>query len=361
VINRRFDQHFSTARECFARAVAVSSLTSRKFDIAGEAIEVKIAGEELAPYIFPALKHLETNATATAFEICCWDQRGSQIDLPPRPWDEHENFTHGEIPSFIDEDHYLHINLATGTTIVADRHTRLAILSVGCARDINTYEIAAPFRDFFNWWGSKRALFQIHAGAVGYSDGGVLLVGRSGAGKSNTVAACIESDLFYVGDDCCLLDTAGKPFVHGLYSSAKLYKSDLDRYPLLKKFESTSLSTPENKALFFLHNLAPDRLVSGFPLKAILMPRIHQQRDTSLSKISPANVLLTMAPDNILRWPVVGRLAMPHLSRAVGSVPCYSLNVGSDQHSIAAAISDLLSQIDGKSVPNRTSANFSCE
>ncbi len=337
-----FRRYFQDTHDCFLRAAKTAGVISRKFSIAGETIKVELANDELAPVIFPALNHLATDRSDIAFKICCWEQQRSGLPRPPRPWDEDENFTHGEIPSFIDEDHYLHINLATGAVIAADRQTRLAVFSIREARDINTYEIAAPFRDFFNWWGSKRSLFQIHAGAVGYPDKGVLLVGRSGAGKSNTVAACIDSDLFYAGDDCCLLDTTGNPFVHSLYSSTKLYKSDLHRYLHLKKFEAVGLTTPENKALFFLHDLAPDRVIAGFPLKAIMVLNIRQQPDTSLSPISPASVLLTMAPDNILRWPVVGKLAMPHLSRAVRSVPCYSLNVGNDRERITATISGLL-------------------
>lgn len=337
-----FRQYFQESHDCFLRAAKLTGVTSRKFVIAGETIEVALAGNELAPLVFPALNHLKTDHSDTAFKVCCWDQRRSGITRPPRPWGGDENFTHGEVPSFIDEDHYLHINLATGAIIAADRQARLAVFSIREASDINTYEIAAPFRDFFNWWGSKRSLFQTHAGAIGYPDKGVLLVGRSGAGKSNTVAACIDSDLLYAGDDCCLLDTAGDPFVHSLYSSTKLYKSDLHRYPLLKKFEAIGLTTPENKALFFLHDLAPDHVIAGFPLKAILVLNIHQQPDTSLSPISPAAVLLTMAPDNILRWPVVGKLAMPHLSRVVRSVPCYSLNVGNNRNLITDAICGLL-------------------
>lgn len=324
------------------RAAEDTGVTARKFAIAGETIEVELASDAFAPVIFPALNHLAADRSDVAFKICCWDQQHSGITRPSRPWGEDENFTHGEIPSFIDEDHYLHINLATGAIIAADRKANLAVFSIHKAHDINTYEIAAPFRDFFNWWGSKRSLFQIHAGAIGYQDKGVLLVGRSGAGKSNTVASCIDSDLFYAGDDCCLLDTTGDPFVHSLYSSTKLYKSDLHRYRLLKEFETVGLTTPENKALFFLHDLAPERVIAGFPLKAIMVLNIQQRPDTSLSPISPAAVLLTMAPDNILRWPVVGKLAMPHLSRAVRSVPCYSLNVGDDRERITAVISGLL-------------------
>lgn len=337
-----FKQYFQESHDCFLRAAKFIGVTSRKFVIAGEAIEVALASNELAPLIFPALNHLITDRSDTAFKICCWDQQRSGVMRPARPWGENENFTHGEIPSFIDEDHYLHINLATGAIIAADRQARLAVFSIREASDINTYETAAPFRDFFNWWGSKRSLFQIHAGATGYPDKGALLVGRSGAGKSNTVAACIDSDLFYAGDDCCLLDTTGDPFVHSLYSSTKLYKSDLHRYLLLKRSESIGLTTPENKSLFFLHDLAPERVIAGFPLKAILVLNICQQQDTSLSPISPAAVLLTMAPDNILRWPIVGKLAMPHLTRVVRSVPCYSLNVGNNRDLITAAISGLL-------------------
>ena len=41
---------------------------------------------------------------------------------------------------------------------------------------------------------SDRNLQYVHAGAVGNKNGGILLVGKGGSGKSSTALACLKSD-----------------------------------------------------------------------------------------------------------------------------------------------------------------------
>lgn len=332
--------YFDDALVRFVRAEAQAvEVVTRYFRIAGQNLAIRFAGKSLVPMVCPAFEHLEIDPTVgQTFTINCWEQATTRISMPPRPWGDSENFSHGEIPSHIDADRYLHINHASGAVVVADRRKNLATFWVRSSSEINTYEIAAPFRDFLNWWGSVRGLFQIHAGAVGYPDGGALLVGRSGAGKSNTTLACLQSDMLYLSDDCCLLDTAGEPFLHGIYNSAKIYRSDLDRYPIFGAHRDSGIPTPENKALFFLNRISPERVSAGFPLKVMLVVRVADAPDTNLSPISPAAVLLTMGPDNILRWPVVGRSALSSLAEAVRKVPCHYLNVGADRSRIPGTI-----------------------
>ena len=113
----------------------------------------------------------------------------------------------------------------------------------------------------------------MHAGAVGYADGGVLLAGKSGSGKSTTALACLASDLLFASDDYVCVATTAQPWVHSLYSTAKLVPGNLSRFPEL----SGKLSNPDRltteKAMVNVHAHFPAKVLSGFPIRAILLPR----------------------------------------------------------------------------------------
>ena len=67
-----------------------------------------------------------------------------------------------------------------------DANLRQAVYCVGAAAAIPRFEIAEPIRAILSWFMRENGRQLIHAAAVGEPGGGVLLIGRSGAGKSNT-------------------------------------------------------------------------------------------------------------------------------------------------------------------------------
>lgn len=343
-----FLSYVDAALARFERARRLAGETiRRRFYIAGEALEFEFAGQALVSKICPAFEHLEIDLKTDRkadFTVHCWDLASTKVAMPRRPWSDDESFIHGEIPSFVDSNRYLHFNLASGALIVADRAKRSAAFWIRNASDINTYEMAAPFRDFLNWWGSIRGILQVHAGAVGRADRGALLVGRSGAGKSNASLICLQSELKYLADDCCLLDTRNL-FIHGIYCSGKIYMKDLPKFPSLEYHSMQGIVTPEDKKLFFLNKILPEKLGAGFPLKVIFLPRLKEGTSSSVAPASSASALLAIAPDNILRWPVVGRDVLSNLARAVRSVPCFHLNMGSDRAQIPVVISSTLDNL----------------
>ena len=88
-------------------------------------------------------------------------------------------------------------------------------------------------RNILHWWAASTSGQLIHAGALGRPDGGVLLLGAGGAGKSTTTLASLGSALRIAGDDFNLVDTAEPVTVHSLYSGAKLADAARSRFPEL--------------------------------------------------------------------------------------------------------------------------------
>ena len=87
------------------------------------------------------------------------------------------------------------------------------------------WNCSTPLRHILHLALATRGVQFVHAGAVGRPDGGVIIVGRSGSGKSTSTLSTLGSDLLYAGDDyvgVSLNPDGGGPYVHSLYGCGKL-------------------------------------------------------------------------------------------------------------------------------------------
>jgi len=236
VSNERFNEFFSRMLESQARAAALADRALRRaFRIAGNDVELSLAHPALAELLCNALAHLEIAVKDEPnFTFHIWDEASSGIGPPPPCWSRTELLGHGEISALIDADCYLQV-AADKSIIAAHRLSRKAAVWMRSPGDVEEWERAAPLLSLINWWASGFGYFNVHAASVGRPDGGVLIVGHGGMGKSHSAIACLDSDLFYVSDDHCLLGTDGCPSAASVYSTAKLFASDLYRFPLLKQ------------------------------------------------------------------------------------------------------------------------------
>jgi hypothetical protein len=373
IAKERFDEFLSQMLEAQARAESpAGGALRRRFRIAGNDIELRLAHPALGDLFCKALAHLEIAArdepnftfhiwdeassgigapaacwprmNEPNFTFHIWDEASSGIPPPPPCWSEKELLGHGEITGLIDAERYLQV-VADKSIIAAHRLSRKAAVWLRSPGDVEEWERAAPLLAPINWWASGFGYFNVHAASVGRPDGGVLIVGPGGVGKSHTAIACLDSDLFYVSDDHCLLGTGGRPSTASVYSTAKVFAYDLPRFPLLQQRENEAFRTQEDKAVFYLNEIVPDRLSSGFPIRAVLLPRPSGRRDTQIMRAPASAALLYLGPDNVLRWPSVGRIAFGRFASALRSLPCFRLEVGSDLSQIPKTIASLLDTV----------------
>jgi hypothetical protein len=346
VAQHRLDEFLSRMLEAQASAEALAGgAVRRRFRIAGNDIELSLAHSALAELFCNALAHLEIPASDEPnFTFHIWDQAFSGIGPPLPCWSRRELLGHGEITALIDAERYLQV-ADDRSIIAAHRSSRKAAVWLRSVGDVEEWERAAPLLTLINWWASGFGYFNVHAASVGRPDGGVLIVGPGGVGKSHTAIACLDSELFYVSDDHCLLGTSGCPSTASVYSTAKLFASDLHRFPMLQQRDKEAFRTQEGKAVFYLNEIAPDRLSSGFPIRAVLLPHPSGRRDTQIMRAPASAALLFLGPDNVLRWPSVGRVAFGRFASALRSLPCFRLEAGCDLSQIPKAIASLLDTV----------------
>ena len=142
---------------------------------------------------------------------------------------------------------------------------------------IPSWKAAAPLRAILHWWLGRRGILQLHGCEVGTLDGGVLLVGRGGSGKSTTSLACSTAGLRYAGDDY-----VRSPRIHSRGCTAstppgKLEDHQLARFPGLGGAVGNPGREAGEKAVVYVEEAAPGRAIAGFPLRAILV-RVWSRR-----------------------------------------------------------------------------------
>jgi hypothetical protein len=324
----------------YQRAAAASGgATERHYRIAGLPVRLCFAGAALLPHIEPALRHLASPPQRdVALTVCLFDSERAGVELssPPRPAEAYcqrddAAADGGRIVTTATPDSGLSV-LDTGRNV--------AVFWIAAADRFSVGDTGSPLRSILHAWMRTRGYQLVHAGAVGSAEGGVLLVGKGGAGKSTSALACLESPLRYLGDDYCLVDGGSAPHAYSLYNSGRLTRAMVGRFPHLPG--SAARLTETGKLQFFLHDLRPDRLIERFPIRAIVVPCVAAQRHTVWRAITPIAALRALAPSTIFQLPGGQAETLARLGTLVRRTPCFVLETGSDLGEIPAAIGELL-------------------
>ncbi len=324
---------------------AAGEVSERWFKIAGCTLRVRFIGLSLFEIVAPALSHLEVAPSTLDADLTlhCWDCASLGMEFPKAPVTIEAFNPRGDLQG-LNNDRF-HTAFESGGRLLSlmDSHLREAIYCIGDSAEIPRYVVAEPIRGILSWFMRENGRQLLHAGAVGTPDGGVLLFGPSGAGKSNTALGCLESDLRYASDDFCAVSTDGSLIVYSLYSTGKTHEGDWERHPFLARLAPYLDPDRVEKAIYFLNVAAPNKLISSFPLKAILFPR----RAGATCEIRPmpaVTALRLAAPGTAKLLPDGGAEVLRCLAKLVRAVPCYELLLGSRPERIPVVISELLAK-----------------
>lgn len=343
--------------EGFERAVQVAGSVEHFYKIGSHTLRLRFAGSGLISSITPALSHLATEPTATPdLTICLWDNAstgtrlplliGSLVELLRLHWTEYLG-PRKEIKVYDSDQIRSNFHIGPNILSLLDRQQNLAYYWIEDAQDIPYWEKGSPLQTILNWWTTEHQCQYVHAGAVGTPGGGVLLAGKGGAGKSSTALACIDSSLVYASDDYCLVTNNPAPYVYSLYNTAKLKgQADLERFPRLAPLINNIDRLGLEKAMLFLHQHYPKKIVQGFPIKAVLIPQVTGKLDTKLRPTTAGAALRSLAPSTMFQLAGTGQIALQMMSSLVKQVPCYVLELGTDMVQIPEVILHLLFEVD---------------
>jgi len=340
---------FRAAFAAFETAVASAGSFPTDLAIAGSRVTLRFAGEALVPRVLPALEPLVVPHAAgePGLTVCLFDSETTGIAIPDAPWPRSAYGPQGCIEGYNDERFTTVYEQGTGLLRLFDRERALSLQWGPRPDSVPYWESTFPFRSLLHWWLRDRPLQMVHAAAVGTPEGGILLAGRSGSGKSTTSLACLLDGLDYVGDDYVLAEIEPAPYVHGLYATAKVEPANLSRLPALAPYVENAGRLAHEKAVIRLGRPgAPHawRLSPGFPVRAVAVPQVTGRRDTRVVPASPVTALTALAPTTLAHLPRGHEQALAKMGRLVRSVPCFVLELGTAMGQVSAAVRSLLDQ-----------------
>ncbi len=337
----------------FEQSSRTQGLLTQYFNIAGKPVAVNFSGRRWSKEMTGAIAHLErAKGSHSDLTISVWD--GS---LEPQNhllraylfvltnWWFHYTGPRGELLDIHSEKIAATYHPGTETLSVVDLDRGQAFYWKRNDSPIPYYETCSPFRSLLHSWMRSHDRFFVHGAAVGFPDGGVLLVGKGGSGKSTTALACLESDLQYAGDDYCVLHegTSGEYRVHSLYCTAKLVGiSDLESFPGMTGSVLNHQRDNGEKVAISVHDYMAAKLTEGFPLRAILVPVITHETETRILPCSPREAMMAIAPSTLSQLPASGKRDLEFLGNLARRVPCYRIEVGTALRRIPEKISELL-------------------
>ena len=339
------EQYFGAVQAAYDAAARRVGASERRFAIAGHSLRLRFAGPALVDVTTDALLHLAVpndwqGDEAGELTVCLFDSVSTRTELPPWPWALDEQEVRGDVRGYSIERFLVAQCWWNGVLGMLDRTQRRALFWIRDAAAYPFIERGSPLLMHLHAWLRPHGLQLVHAAAVGTADGGVLLVGKGGAGKSSTSVAAMLDRLSYAGDDYCVIAAEPRPAAYCLYNSAKLSCSALHRFPRLSG--AAAHASDGEKALFFVAALYPERIAARLPIRAVLLPDIHSGTDCVLEPLSRAVALREMVSSTIAQIPGADAALLRSATAFMRPLPCYRLRIGTDTGRIAARVADLV-------------------
>ncbi|MFC1771145.1 serine kinase [Candidatus Margulisiibacteriota bacterium] len=306
---------------------------------------IKFAGPALHKYLTKAFDHIKCQPVNNPdLTIHCFDSFSTKTDLPIMS-DSIKNNFYKSSNSDTKNNQVTSVYFSLLNILHLFNNNNMAIYWTKNAKELPYYEKGAPFLEIINNWIAKHKYHLIHAGSVGTKNGGVLLAGKGGSGKSSTALACLEhQNLKFLSDDYCIVNVEKKPIVYSIYSTGKIKNDNFDNFSYLLDKDINNLK--EEKTLFFLNDHYKN-IIKQMPIKAVISPQVNKKsKKIYLEKISKITALSALAPSSMLQLSGKTTQTLQVLTNIVKQLPCYRLNLGGNIKEVPELIFELLNDLE---------------
>lgn len=317
---------------------------TRTADIAGGRLLVRCPDEAVLDHMWPALEHHPPIDGTPDLELRIWQAPPGRTRprLPTTVLETPECTVVGADGEILGR---MGFEIAGGAFMAWDPARRIAWWCVASIDDIPWWNRAAPFKPILAWWLSSRGRHMAHASAVAGDDGGaVLLVGRSGSGKSTTAVTCHLAGMGYIGDDLCLVSVDPEPIVHTLYGSAKLFPHEFEHLDALHPHVVTDDHGVADKLVSVVARRPGASIVTSAPVVAVAAIGVGDDLTTVVEPASMVEVLTALAPSSLLPIPGTSGSTLAAMAEVVRHTPCYRITLGHDRAGVVTAIGALVAR-----------------
>ena len=327
----------------------------RDISVAGMAIRLRFAGDELWPLVRPPLEHLEVAAEREPeASICVFDGASTGVRIPDFPFSGLDVRQQGLIAGYNGQRFrtVYHGNILDppdygfNALSMFDAAAATAIFWVQSRARVPWWEPVEPFRPALHWVLAAKGRHMLHAAVVATKHGAVLIAGKGWSGKSTTAMACVEAGFGFLGDNYAVLsDADADPIAHTLFANAKLRPGTLDLLPELAGGVIARDVPEDEKLIVDFRHFRPAQLQRSARVKAVLVPELTGGDQTRVEPASARAGLMALAPSTIYQLPNNGGAGLRPMAALVRSVPTYSLKLGRDPRTAPPAIAELLEEL----------------
>ena len=178
-------------------------------------------------------------------------------------------------------------------------------------------------------WLKQRGLFFLHAGCVAEGAAGILLIGRSRAGKSTLTLSAVRAGFHYLSDEQPLL-SAQNGSVEALAFPRRI-RLDPTTARLFPELRRISRSLKADRLIFPMEKIWPNSLALSCRPKVLIFPTFQSRGPRRLSPIpSSAALEQLLEDDHLLCYRDAPRRRFSHrhlelLKRLARQAPAYRL------------------------------------
>jgi hypothetical protein len=119
----------------------------------------------------------------------------------------------------------------------------------------------------------------------------------------------------------------------------------LQRFPELQSTLTNSNAGANQKADLRLTDRVPLQDFVGFPLRAILLPKVTGSPDSTIRPTTPAQAMIALAPTTMLMPHADASRVFQRIVEVVNALPAFRLDLGTDIDLIPPAIESLLQSL----------------
>lgn len=335
--------------ECIRESLSGFPIQERRscaFGSALPAIDVAFGSHTLANRMGRSWQYLSTDvAPPPDFKFYFLDEDTSGYQIPTIPWQSF-GFEAQGVLSGLDSEHRRAVwQTGSRSLFLLDLEAKWGMSWTKDANAVPHWESSFPLRYPIAWLGDRYPGMLVHAGAVGNQSGAVLIVGKSGSGKSTTSLSALAHGLDYLGDDYVIVEPGKNPKIHALSTTAKVSANRVEELGLEQSDSYTlGVSDDEDKRVVYLENFR-DQIARERPLRAIIHPSISPTgpRIEPMRKIA---MLKALAPSTLFQIPVNREALFARLRDVVNSMPCFCFHVGPNLKENAVYLANFLTDLE---------------
>jgi len=327
--------------EALAAAPDETVVFSRR--MAAHVVRYRCVGRKLAEQVARSIDHLPVVDAAVPPELSIdfWDEHATGVACSIRP-DDPSLGPFGKV-LYSSDSRYMTYQRPEFTSWY-DRRTARIIAWYRSADRVYLDQRAKPFKAHIFEWLRDRGVILIHAGLLSRGEIGVLMVGRSGSGKSTTSLACLAAGFDFLSDDFVGLQELpdGTFCGHSLFATSVLDREHLARFPAFRPDAEPTAHEHEHKSFLPLVQRYRQQLSLMAEPHLVLLPRVVDSPHTSYRPASKVDALLALAPPSLLSMPRPRRETFALFCRLVEQLPAFWLELGRDIDAIPCVVDQII-------------------